>query len=863
MTLGKKITLSALAASMAFSSLGLPSGDPGADKPGWLRTANAEEAGQPSDVVIEPAEPPTEPTDPIDPPTGPTDPIDPPTGPTDPTDPPTGPTDPIDPPTGPTDPTDPPTGPTDPTGPAEPPVIEPTDPILVPPILAPLDEEAGWLSLISSGLLDRVNELFEALAAGDPADFQDVQNLRVEIAGLDESAYLPIIDPIWNKIGGKLPASVDRAAAKSSLIKLIRAIGSARYDPELSEFRTIRWNREYLSLLWALEEAGGVNVKTEDFLAFFLGDGGARQGIEGTLAELLSGKSPMELAQLLASQQALTTELLQATSQVLGQTESYKVSELLANLGVDSADIGAAVRGYQTLLKKDEPAVNALIIAYARTVAESSVRISEDGREHRYGLRIFGVEVPSFVIQWSKLSGDAEVNVSPSGLVTIPPGVASASAVIQAKLVNPLNGVSKLILEQSVTLTAAGEEGEVFPDGPFMERIEPIREALLAGDPADVKAVRDVLRELASLDPSGRDLNLIDPIWNRISPRLPASVDRTSVRTGLFGILNDVAAFRYDPRAEDLEAIRTDADYRDTMKAIGEAAGSRGLSAEDYLIFLFGDGAGRKGVEGAIFDLASAMRPQELAELLGKPDKLNAVTNQAMAAILSKTDEYPFSAAMANLGIRAEDLRSTLRQYQSKLSHNESANFAWLVATVRSQAAPTVKISANGRQHQYGLTFQGVALPSSNLRWSKVSGDKDVKVDSNGKVTISNKVAKGTAVIQAAWNDRQIRYPNSRSANVLFVQEVTLVNGDHPGIVEEIVEETKEKLNEIDRRFKASKDDEERMQLLLEVLLTGKETANRINETEATKKVKDKAIDETKKQVSRLAARFLQQLIDY
>jgi hypothetical protein len=126
-----------------------------------------------------------------------------------------------------------------------------------------------------------------------------------------------------------------------------------------------------------------------------------------------------------------------------------------------------------------------------------------------------------------------------------------------------------------------------------------------------------------------------------------------------------------------------------------------------------------------------------------------------------------------NLGVKPLDVGSTVLNFQVKLKYDVPAINALSVAYIRSEAKSTVKVTANGRNHDYGLTFLGIEIPSSVLKWTKVSGSKDVTVDSKGKVSIPNKVAKGTAVIQAALVN-----PYGGPAKVIFQQEVTLVNGN-------------------------------------------------------------------------------------
>lgn len=636
---------------------------------------------------------------------------------------------------------------------------------------------AAESQLPSNPFLERMNLLYAALVAGDPADVQDVRNLRDEIAGLDDTADQHLIDPIWNKISGKLPASVDQAELKTSLFRLVKIVGSFQFDPQASDLEAIRTNPEFRTALSTLVAAGGGgNIMMDDLLVFLFGDGASRKGVKGTITDLLADKSPLELMQLLGNKQGITEVLLQATGKLLSETNAYKFSSILTNLGVTPQDMGAVVLGFQLKLQKEEPAINAMAIALIRSEAVGTAIVSEDGLRHDYSLKVFGMDIPALVLQWTKVSGSPDVSVAPNGTVTIPEDVASASAIIQAKLVNPFSGAAKVIFEQEVTLTAAEgeEEGDIFPAAQFLERMNKLRAALIAGGPADVLAVRNLRDEIAGLDVAANQA-LIDPVWNQIAPKLPASVDQAKLKASLFEIIKAVGSFQYDPQASTLEPIRTNPEYRATLKTIAAAGGVNSLRVDDILIFLFGDGEDRKGVEGTILGIVSDMKPKELAGLLGNQEEINAVMNEAMAEILSEKEAYAFSAVLYNLGVTPVEVRSMVLNFQIKLKYDEVATNAMAIAYIRSEAKSKVKVTANGRHHEYDLTVLGVEIPSSILKWTKVSGSKDVEVDTDGKVSIPNKVTKGTAVIQAALVN-----PNGGPAKVIFQQEVTLERKDNP-----------------------------------------------------------------------------------
>ncbi|MCD9024070.1 hypothetical protein [Cohnella silvisoli] len=711
---------------------------------------------------------------------------------------------------------------------------------------------------LAEQFLERMNKIHAALIAGDPADVQDVRNARDEIAGLDVAANLALIDPLWNKIAPKLPASVDKAKLKTSLFEIVKALGSFQYDPQASDLEAIRTNPEYRATLKTIGAAGGIsNFVMDDFLVFMFGDGDSRKGVEGIVRAKLASLSPTELLQLLGNKQGITALLLQATEQMLGDTEAYKLSSILNHLGVTPLDVRATVLGFQLKLQKDEPAINAMTVALIRSEATGTAKISEDGLQHEYSLKVFGIDVPAPALQWAKVSGSPDVSVLPNGTVTIPANVASASAVIQAKLVNPYGGEAKVIFEQEVMLTATDGAGDIFPAEQFLERMNKIRAALLAGDPADAQAVRNLRDEIAGLNVAANQA-LIDPVWNRIALKLPASVDQAKLKASLFEIVRAVGSFQYDPQASDLEAIRTNPQYRATLKTIAAAAGVKRLTMDDYLIFLFGDGKERKGIEGTILSIVADMKPKEFADLLGNKEKINAVVNEAMAEILSEKEDYPLSAALNKLGVKSSDVRSTVANFQAKLKYDVPATNALTIAYIRSEAVSTVKITANGRHHDYGLTYLGVEIPSSVLKWTKVSGSKDVKVDSNGKVSIPNKVAKGTAVIQAA-----LVISKGGPAKVVFQQEVTLVNGKDSGEIQDIIQALEDKFDEIKAKLESATNDLQKVKLLSEVVLAGKDTISKINKADAPKEVKEKAIKDAANQVKQTISLIIRDILGF
>ncbi|WP_168121081.1 hypothetical protein [Paenibacillus sp. HB172176] len=316
-------------------------------------------------------------------------------------------------------------------------------------------------ALSSAELLGRLNELHEALLAGDPADVQDVRNLRTELLSLDPVENAQLLAPIWNKISAKLPEDIDQSALRASLFRLIQEAKAIQYDPKVTDLEAIRTNPEYRATLKTIAAAGGyTDVTMDDFLVFLFGDGNKLDGIEGTVTELLSKMNTIQLIGLLGNKDGMTSVMLKAADKLLADKKGYPISAMLKEFGINSKDIGLTVEAVQNKLQMEGPAFRALTVAYMRTATEAEIEESKDGREKEFKLHIYNVDVPSFILTWSKVSGSEDVQISPDGKATLAEDAAEGTAIIQAALLNPYGGPSKVIYQSEVTLTAKTSDSE-------------------------------------------------------------------------------------------------------------------------------------------------------------------------------------------------------------------------------------------------------------------------------------------------------------------------------------------------------------------------------------------------------------------
>lgn len=301
----------------------------------------------------------------------------------------------------------------------------------------------------SNPLLERLHQLQAALAAGDPSDMENVRRLRDEIAGLDDGEDQAMIDPVWNKIAAKLPEAANEAELKSSLFRFIKAIGSSK----ASDFERIRTNPEFRATIKTIAAAGGHSDLTmDDFITFWYGDGGSRKGLEGTIAGILAQKSKHELVQLLSNKEKQIAVLLEASELMLGDPDAYKLSSILKELDVTPNDLVAAAQNFRQKLQHEGPAVHALAIAYIRSIAQESLKVSSDGARKYYSLKAASVDIPPEALVWKKVSGSPDFTISPDGTVSLSERANNATAVIQAALINPYGEANKIIFQKAVTI---------------------------------------------------------------------------------------------------------------------------------------------------------------------------------------------------------------------------------------------------------------------------------------------------------------------------------------------------------------------------------------------------------------------------
>ncbi|WP_169083908.1 fibronectin type III domain-containing protein [Paenibacillus sp. PL91] len=387
---------------------------------------------------------------------------------------------------------------------------------------------------------------------------------------------------------------------------------------------------------------------------------------------------------------------------------------------------------------------------------------------------------------------------------------------------------------------------------PFIEWSNKIHAALNAGDPADVEDVRRLSAEFAELDDI-TDQSLIDPIWNKIKIKLPASVDQAQLKKKLFHIILSIGSLPYDQQESGLEAILSDPEFVQTLQTIAAAGGEKNLTMEDILTFMFGDGVSLRGIEGHVHYYLSELSPIERFALLGDNQKMMDVLMKAITNQLSQTSYYKISSILRNLNVTSQDVQSTLLKFQQKLKHDGPAVHAWTAAYIRSMAQLSVKVSNQGYQHHYSLKVASVDIPPQALLWKKVSGSALFSITPDGVASIPEEAYIATAVIQAA-----IVNPSNESNKVIFQKEVTIVADKDPTVIfQSIMHAFESKLVIVQSKLNVATTHKEQTQLMLDLMNAGKEATKQIKSLNITEAVKSDALDTITNKIVQAASSLL------
>jgi len=433
---------------------------------------------------------------------------------------------------------------------------------------------------LSESFLERIRAIHVGLHV-DEQDVLDVRRLRDEIRTLTYAQHGSAIDPIWNKLADDLPEA-EHEFIKQQLFEFVVAVGSIYYDPNLKDLEAIRNKPEYRQALVAVAAAAGYGEQTDltvpDIFAFIFGSEGKR-GVEGEFRAQLAGRSSTELALLLVDETRRNALLRSSLAAVLRDRDGYTVSAILGKLGVNEQDIIETSMNFRRILQHESEAVEAMAFAYLRSEAKATTTASADGRRHTLKLTILGIEVPSVALEWSKVSAGGNLQVSPSGVVTLTGNATTGTATIRAEV----PALARVIFEQEVTVNQGGGEFlsryvadmqrliERLPGANEQRRLALIRQGQRLSERTWAPFVTPDIRSL--IDRSGQraqfapTLQAIQPFIDQQTSASEIISEQLSALGGSLDFLDPAMTFDFERLRKQPLDIRLSADILASLKA--------------------------------------------------------------------------------------------------------------------------------------------------------------------------------------------------------------------------------------------------------------------------------------------------------
>ncbi|MBD2847566.1 S-layer homology domain-containing protein [Paenibacillus sp. IB182496] len=309
-----------------------------------------------------------------------------------------------------------------------------------------------------SAKLERVYAELDHAAYADAA--AAVADLRGAIDTLTTAERDAIIDPVWNKVQGKIDDPADRDKAQAALRELLPLIFGALYDEDLSSLdaiheEDIQEGLDILAAAAALDAAGDEPVVgTADVNAFL-------EAIEATTIDEISS-----LANVLAlvSGEGRLQLVKDIILDVRGADNA--ISRILAGLddngdpsgNVTADDIADAYTAFvetEGIEAHYNTATKAMIAAYVRSESTATYTSSNGGLTRAYEtLHLFDIALPAGMngITWT-WSNTANIN----GGVTNGKLVLSSSSRQTTELVATIAGQD--VYRETITLSGSGSGG--------------------------------------------------------------------------------------------------------------------------------------------------------------------------------------------------------------------------------------------------------------------------------------------------------------------------------------------------------------------------------------------------------------------
>ncbi|MFI2857096.1 S-layer homology domain-containing protein [Paenibacillus sp. JSM ZJ436] len=186
------------------------------------------------------------------------------------------------------------------------------------------------------------------------------------------------------------------------------------------------------------------------------------------------------------------------------------------------------------------------------------------------------------------------------------------------------------------------------------DRLNRVYGQLSESDKNQLRALRDEVKNKISFIAFEQDF----------APLLSASRSAGVLDSTLFNLFHDLTSLTFDPQYDNLVAIRTNQEYIDAAKQIGQAGGVPNLTVDDIGSFLFGPG----GVERQLVSTLQNKSMVELVNLLNNSETRNNLIRDSFRSVLNNpVSDQSFAQVLSNLGITENDIAASVSGVQSRL----------------------------------------------------------------------------------------------------------------------------------------------------------------------------------------------------
>jgi len=258
---------------------------------------------------------------------------------------------------------------------------------------------------------------------GHSSDVTAAVNLVSGLVNANPSVIQPILSKIDTKIGNQSNyAAVTDANVKALFMDTIKIVfGDPTGLSDIKNNATTISTANELALLGSTISSGTLTLTADDFVNFF--------NHIGTLMVNNISIADLDPANL---KTLFITEMKAALND-----QTYKISEIMTNIGITQSDISNLYHAIETPLKSADPndvAIKAVVKAYLSTQIIASTTVSNNGRTVKPVLTVKGVNliVPNSLLTWTSVSLSTGVTMASDGTLTLASSSTSGTATIKA-----------------------------------------------------------------------------------------------------------------------------------------------------------------------------------------------------------------------------------------------------------------------------------------------------------------------------------------------------------------------------------------------------------------------------------------------